>query len=90
MSLNIRDRDCLIYVYFFCVYRSEMSCKHLNVPPIHECKYARYVYMNPDVEFQCVKKVKKVSKIVFNEILVMFGINFTTKTEFFLQGSDTN
>ena len=31
---------------------------------------------------------KKVSKIVFYEMLIMFGINFTTKTELF-QGSHT-
>ena len=77
MSLNIRHRNCVIYVYFFCVYRSEMLCKHLNVPPIHECKYARYVYMNLDVEFQ------KKCLNVFSEILIMFWINFTTKTELF-------
>ena len=80
MSLNSRHRNCVIYGYLFCVYWSEMLCAHLYVPPIHECRhmYARCIYVNPDVEF-----LKKVSKIVFYEILNMFGINFTTKTKLF-------
>ena len=44
-------KNCVIYGYFFCVFWLEMLCAHLYVPPIHECRYARYVYMNPDVEF---------------------------------------
>ena len=43
---------------------------------------ARYVYMNPYVEFT-------VSKIVFYEILIMLGIKFIAKTELFTS-SDTN
>ena len=33
-GLYIRDRNCVIYGYFFCVYRSEMLCAHLQV---HVC-----------------------------------------------------
>ena len=60
-----------------------MFYTHLYAPPIYECRYAQCVYMNPDVEF------KKVSKIVFNEILIMLGMSFTTKQSC-LHGSDTD
>ena len=33
-GLYIRHRNCVIYGYFFCVYRSEMLCAHLQV---HVC-----------------------------------------------------
>ena len=41
---------CALWV-FFLFFLLEMLCAHLYVPPIYECRYARYVYMNPDVEF---------------------------------------
>ena len=60
----------------FSVFIGQKCCVH--VLPINECRpCAKRVY-DPDVEF-----LKKVSKIVFYKILIMFGINFTTKTELF-------
>ena len=54
LSLNIRHRNFVIYGYFVCVYWSEILCAHLDVPPIHECRYAQYVYLNPDVYLKSV------------------------------------
>ena len=51
LPLNIRHRNFVIYGYFVCVYWSEMSCALLREPPIHEIRYARYVYVNPEEEF---------------------------------------
>ena len=61
----------VMHGHFVCVYWSEILYAFLYLPPIHEYRYARYVYMNLDVEF------KKRSKIAFYEILIMIGINFT-------------
>ena len=47
---------------------------HLHVPPIRAGM--RDTCMNPDVEFT-------VFRIVFYEILVLLGINFITKSEYF-------
>ena len=52
MSLNIRQRNCVIfYAYFFCVYWSEILCANLyiHVPLIPAGM--RNTCMNPDVEF---------------------------------------
>ena len=54
MSLNIAQKF-VMHWYFVCVYWSEMLCGFLYLPPIHECRYAWFVYMNLDVEF--LKKV---------------------------------
>ena len=59
---------------FLCVYWLEMLYAHLYVPPILACM--PNTCMNPDLEFT-------VFKIVYFKILIMLGIKFITKREYF-------
>ena len=78
MSLNIRHRNCVIYVYFS-VFIGRKCC-------VHTCMYRRI--MSAGMRDTCIcepwcRVLKNVSKIVFYEILIMFGINFTRISDLF-------
>ena len=68
---------CESFICIFSVFIGQKCCvhAHLHVPPIRAGM--RDTCMNPVVEFT-------VFRIVFYEILVLLGINFITKTEYFI------
>ena len=67
---------CESFICIFSVFIGQKCCvhAHLHVPPIRAGM--RDTCMKPDVEFTAFR-------IVLNEIFLLLGIIFITKTEFF-------